>query len=103
LSQGEPLVSFYRRSCVGLAGATALIESIWSQISACFNLFQGSGDHVSANSSHRVAVEALKRGGAASASGDKGRHRPCVRYPGFNARLRTARATQGDAPAFTVP
>ena len=47
--------------------SVALIESLWLQISPYFNLLQGSGNYVSANSSHRTAAEALKRGDAASA------------------------------------
>ncbi len=57
--------TIYRAS--GSPVSVALIESLWLQISPYFNLLQGSGNYVSANSSHRITVEALKRGDAASA------------------------------------
>jgi DNA-binding GntR family transcriptional regulator len=57
--------TIYRAS--GSPVSVALIESLWLQISPYFNLLQGSGNYVSANSSHRIAVDALRRGDAASA------------------------------------
>jgi DNA-binding GntR family transcriptional regulator len=57
--------TIYRAS--GSPVSVALIESLWLQISPYFNLLQGSGNYVSANSSHRIAAEALSRGDAASA------------------------------------
>lgn len=57
--------TIYRAS--GSPVSVALIESLWLQISPYFNLLQGSGNYLSANSSHRMAAEALKRGEADSA------------------------------------
>jgi DNA-binding GntR family transcriptional regulator len=57
--------AIYRAS--GSPVSVALIESLWLQISPYFNLLQGSGNYLSANSSHRLAAEALRRGDAASA------------------------------------
>jgi DNA-binding GntR family transcriptional regulator len=57
--------TIYRAS--GSPVSVALIESLWLQIGPYFNLLQGSGNYVSANSSHRMAAEALKRGDTASA------------------------------------
>jgi DNA-binding GntR family transcriptional regulator len=57
--------TIYRAS--GSPVSVALIESLWLQISPYFNLLQGSGNYISANSSHRIAVDALRRGDAASA------------------------------------
>ena len=51
----------------GSAILLPMIESLWLQISPYFNLLQGSGNYVSANSSHRIAAEALGQGDAASA------------------------------------
>ena len=79
--------TIYRAS--GSPVSVALIESLWLQISPYFNLLQGSGNYVSANSSHRIAAEALgaRRRGFGE-SGDKGRYRPRVRCPGLDAGLR---------------
>jgi DNA-binding GntR family transcriptional regulator len=57
--------TIYRAS--GSPVSVALIESLWLQISPYFNLLQGSGNYVSANSSHRIAADALRRGDAVSA------------------------------------
>jgi DNA-binding GntR family transcriptional regulator len=55
----------YRAS--GSPVSVALIESLWMQISPYFNLLQGSGNYVSANTSHRMAVTALRKADADSA------------------------------------
>jgi DNA-binding GntR family transcriptional regulator len=57
--------TIYRAS--GSPVSVALIESLWMQISPYFNLLQGSGNYVSANTSHRMAVAALRRADADSA------------------------------------
>jgi DNA-binding GntR family transcriptional regulator len=57
--------TIYRAS--GSPVSVALIESLWLQISPYFNLLQRSGNYVLASTCHRMAVEALRRGGAASA------------------------------------
>ena len=57
--------TIYRAS--GSPVSVALIESLWLQISPYFNLLQGSGNYVSANSSHRTAADALMRGDDVSA------------------------------------
>jgi len=57
--------TIYRAS--GSPVSVALIESLWLQISPYFNLLQGSDNYVLANSSHRLAADALKRSDAASA------------------------------------
>jgi DNA-binding GntR family transcriptional regulator len=59
--------TIYRAS--GSPVSVALIESVWLQISPYFNLLHGPVNYVSANSSHRTAAEALKRGDATSAKG----------------------------------
>src|SRR5579863_496713 len=87
--------TIYRAS--GSPVSVALIESLWLQISPYFNLLQGSGNYVSANSSHRIAAEALARGDAASA-------KAAIRADIDRAFEILASMLAGEIPrAFTVP
>jgi DNA-binding GntR family transcriptional regulator len=57
--------TIYRAS--GSPVSVALIESLWLQIGPYFTLLEGSGNYVSANTSHRIAAAALRKGDADSA------------------------------------